>query len=412
MKILQISPEGNFGSVGTIAEQIGELIIQNGYQSYIAIGNSKFKSSSILYKIGNIINRIMHAIETRIFDNNGLGSRTSTKNLIKWIENLNPDLIHIHQLHGYFINYKVLFEYLRTTKIPIVLTLHDCWTFTGHCAYFESINCVKWKTHCNNCELLNDYPKSLIFDNSFNNFILKKNLFTSVNNLTITTVSNWLSDKVSESFLKHIPRQVIYNGVDINLFNSINRDTNKVFDSDKKFVVLGVASPWNERKGLNDFIELAQILDDDVIIVLIGLNKKQIKSMPKNIIGLPKVKDKNVLAMHYKSANLFLNLSIAETFGLTTIEAMACGTPVVVYNSTACPEIIGDGTGYVVDKYDFVKINKIINKIKNNADYNLHSNACVDWVKKKFSSKERYQEYIDLYNKLLKNKHEKLSNMC
>lgn len=402
MKILQISPEGNFGSVGTIAEQIGELILENGHDSYIAIGNSNFSSSSKVFKIGNLFNRIFHAIETRIFDNNGLGSRKSTSDLIHWIDKLRPDLIHIHQLHGYYINYRILFKYLNILNIPIVLTLHDCWTFTGHCAYFESISCEKWKTQCYKCELLNDYPKSLFIDNSYDNYLLKKNLFTSIDNLTITTVSYWLSDRVSESFLKNIPRQVIYNGVDINVFRPSINNTERINDFREKFVILGIASPWNERKGLNDFIELAKILEEDVVIILIGLSKKQINTMPHNIIGLPKIKDKHILANYYRSANLFLNLSIAETFGLTTIEAMACGTPVIVYNSTACPEIIGNGTGYVVEKHDISRIKNIIANLKNGVDFKLNSYACVNWVKEKFSSKERYKEYVDLYNKLLK----------
>jgi glycosyltransferase involved in cell wall biosynthesis len=402
MKILQISPEGNFGSVGTIAEQIGELIITNGYESYIAIGNYNLKSSSKIFKIGNFFNRIIHAIESRIFDNNGLGSRNSTNVLIKWIDQLNPDLIHIHQLHGYYINYKILLEYLRSKDIPLVLTLHDCWPFTGHCTYFESISCQKWKTQCYNCELLNDYPKSLFLDNSYDNFNFKKNLFTSYKNLTITTVSSWLADRVSESFLKNIPKQIIYNGVDTRVFHPVTiKNINTFNNYQNKFIILGVATPWTERKGLNDFIELSKILNKDAIIVLIGLSKNQMKLMPKNIVSLPKVNNKNILANHYRSANLFLNLSIAETFGLTTVEAMACGTPVVVYNATASPELISKGTGYIVDKHDILSINNIVNRLLNSEDLELNRVACVNWVKEKFTSKINYLEYLSLYKKIL-----------
>jgi putative colanic acid biosynthesis glycosyltransferase len=401
VKIFQISPEGNFGSVGTIAEKIGELILQNGHDSFIAVGNYKISSSSKIFKIGNVFYRFLHAIETRIFDNNGLGSRKPTVDLINLLIKIKPDLIHIHQLHGYYINYRLLFEYLKIANIPIVLTLHDCWTFTGHCTHFESISCQKWKTKCHNCELLNDYPKSLIYDNSISNFLLKKNIFTTIDNLTITTVSNWLSNRVSESFLKYIPRQVIYNGVDTDFFTPLSFNTKSIIDFDSKYVILGVASPWTKGKGLNDFIELSKILDEDFVIVLIGLSKKQINKLPQNIIGLPKIKDKYILVNYYRSANLFLNLSIAETFGLTTIEAMACGTPVIVYNVTACPEIVGKGTGYVVDKHDILTIRNIITNHKKGEDFELDSNTCVNWAKEKFSSKERYKEYIYLYNKLL-----------
>ena len=402
MKILQISSEGNFGSIGTIAEQIGISLIENGNKSYIAIGDYYLPSSSKTYKIGNFITRYLHAIETRFFDRNGLGSRFSTIKLIRWIKKTSPDLIHVHQFHGYYLNYNIFTKFLIEYNIPVVFTLHDCWTFTGHCAYFERINCDKWKTKCNQCELLSDYPKSYFHDNSSSNFLLKKTLFNKLSNLHLVTVSKWLASKVENSFLKNIPKSVIYNGINLDVFKP-NLDLNFLKNSyNNKFIILGVASPWNTRKGLNDFVKLSNYLNDDEIIMLIGLSDSQISTLPNNIIGIPKIIDKQTLSKYYSRANIFLNLSIEETFGLTTVEAMACGTPVIVYNSTACPEIVSDATGFIVEKHDIVSIRDIIRDFKQNENMrNSMSINCRKHVFDKFNSVDRYLEYVTLYTKIL-----------
>ncbi len=405
MKILQISSEGNYGSVGTIAEKIGEMAIKAGHESYIAIGDYFLPSKSRTYFIRNYLDRYIHVMKTRIFDKNGLGSKTATRKLLKWMDDISPDIIHIHQLHGYFINYKILFEYLALKNIPVVLTLHDCWTFTGHCAYFDSISCDKWKTECNNCPLIKEYPKSYVYDNSSYNYNLKKHLFNSISNMHIVTVSNWLSDKVGSSFLKELPRKVIYNGIDIDVFSHRPKLNDYPFSRElkDKYIILGVASPWNYRKGLEDFIKLSKSLREDEVIVLIGLSQKQIKNLPNNIIGIEKIKEKALLAKYYRNSNLFINFSIEETFGLTTVESMSCGTPVIVYNSTACPEIVSEGTGFIVEKYDIPAVRKIINNLKSNLEHIVSSEKCVKWVHEKFNSKDRFNEYVKLYSNTVNN---------
>jgi len=399
--LLQITSEVNMGSVGRIAEEIGQLAIQNGWHSYIAYGRNENSSQSNLIKIGTSFDIKIHGVQTRLFDRHGLASRNSTKRLIEQIKVVNPDVIHLHILHGYYINIKVFFNYLANTNIPVVWTLHDCWPFTGHCAYFDYINCKKWKSGCFNCPLKRDYPASLLIDRSRKNYYLKKTLFNSIENMQIVTVSKWLKNMVAESFLNNISTQVIYNGIDINVFTpTIYEDTRKKYSIEEKFVILGVANVWSFRKGFSDFIELSKHLSSNDIIILVGLSTNQIKQLPNNIIGLTKTEDQQELVDLYAAADLFLNLSAEETFGLTTTEALSCGTPAVVYNATAIPEVVDFDTGIIIQKNN---INGLIDAIeivrKKGKDF--YSTACRTRVVKYFNKNDRYSEYIDLYKKMI-----------
>lgn len=405
MKILQISSEGNIGSVGSIAEQIGVSLIDNGHVSYIAIGDYIRPSSSYIYKIGTFFDKYLHAIETRFFDRNGRSSRGATNKLISWIDDISPDLIHIHQFHGYYLNYEILLKYLEHIKIPVVVTLHDCWIFTGHCTYFESVGCNKWQSVCDKCELISDYPKSLFFDNSRNNFLLKKNLLNNIENLNLVSVSNWVDSQVSKSFLSNKSRHVIYNGINLNIYQRKNLDKCNVLPKNlcNKFIILGVASPWNSRKGLEDFIALSKLMDENYVIVLIGLTPYQISSLPPNILGLEKIADRAILVDYYNIADVYVSFSKEETFGLTTVEAMACGTPPILYDSTASPEIISNETGFLIDKFDIKKAYQVIKFLRSNPDVlNEYSVNCIERVKSKFNSLDRYKDYVKLYSKILK----------
>ena len=404
MKILQISPEGNYGSIGTIAEEIGKVLIESGHLSHIAIGNYDLPSESHIYKIGSEIDRYLHGVETRIFDRHGLGSKTATRNLIVKIKQLAPDLINIHQLHGYYLNYQILFEYLLESKTPTVLSFQDCWAFTGHCAWFDDIGCDKWQTHCHHCPAKNDYPASFFVDNSFGNFDLKKRVFNSLPNAHLVTVSKWMADKISKSFLQSLPLTVIYNGINLHTFSHIKETDDFPFPSNlkNKFIILGVASPWSPRKGLTDFIQLAKLLKDDEAIVLVGLSSDQIKKLPANILGFEKVMNQTELAKFYRNADLYFNPSVEESFGLTTVEAMACGTPALVYAATACPELIAEGTGFVVEKHDLAKVRDLITRIKTDPDQVISHEKCVGWVKQNFDAGERYRDYVRLYEQIIK----------
>jgi putative colanic acid biosynthesis glycosyltransferase len=401
-KVLQICVEGNTGSTGTIAESIGKIALNSGWESYIAYGRFPRESDSKLIKIGNYWDIFLHGIETRIFDRHGLGSRGATKKLIKKIIQIEPDVIHLHHLHGYYINIEILFKFLSESNIPVVWTFHDCWSITGHCAYFDYIGCDKWKTECNKCPQMKEYPASIFIDRSKKNFYLKKSLFNSVDNLTIVSVSNWLNDIVEKSFMKKVSRKVIYNGVDIELFKpSSSNNIKEKFSIESKFLIFGLATTWSKRKGLEDFIKLSKNIDENTIMILVGLNTSQIKTLPKNIIGLQRTENQQELVDLYVASDVFMNLSVEETFGLTTAEALSCGTPVIVYDATASPELVDSQTGIIVEKNNIQNLLLAIEEIKKNGK-SFYTAYCRSRAEKYFDKNIRFKEYFDLYNEKLK----------
>ncbi len=403
--LLQINSALNKGSTGRIAEQIGVLATQQGWKVYIAHG-ARYTNNSNLSTI-QIVTKAeekLHAVESMLFDSHGLGSRKATKKFVEKIKEIKPDIIHLHNIHGYYLNYKILFEYLSTIDTPIVWTLHDCWTMTGHCAHFDAAGCDKWKRSCNNCPLKGEYPKSILLDRSTRNYNLKKRLFTSLKNATIVPVSQWLSGIVKESYLGKYNIKVINNGVDINIFKPT--DSKELRDrlniGDKK-VLLGVATAWSEKKGLNDYIKLSKQLSSEYQIILVGVSKNIKNILPETIIAIDKTNSQKELAIYYSMAEIVLNISYEETFGLSTVEGFACGTPSIVYNRTASPELITPQTGIVVEKGNITELSKAIEEIcsKGKAHY---SAACRERAVKLYNKNDRFNEYIELYNSLLENR--------
>lgn len=404
-RLFQVNVSVNWGSHGRIAEEIGMFAMSKGWESFIAYGRYANPSSSHLIKIGNEWDVRMHGLATRLFDSHGLGSAKATRLLVKAIESLKPDIIHLHNIHGYYLNYTILFDFLCHYGRPVVWTLHDCWPVTGHCAYPELAKCEKWQICCNNCPLIKEYPSSFI-DRSERNFNLKKNSFTSLPQLHIVTVSKWLEILVCNSFLKNCDIKNIYNGLDLNVFYPIKTKWNDVRNSlgltDSQKIVLGVASVWEERKGLEDFYKLRKILNNDYLILLVGLDEKQRKTLPSGIIGIGRTNNIQQLVEIYSIADVFVNPSIAETFGMTTAEALACGTPAIVYNATASPELVDSNTGAVVPVGDIKQLGENVIRFCELENKLTISKACRKRAECMFNKQERYQEYIDLYQKILK----------
>ena len=399
--LFQINSVINFGSTGRIAEEIGQEAMKNGWKSYIAYGRKARPSQSGMIKIGNDWDIKWHGLQTRLFDRHGLASTKATKKLVEKIKEIKPDIIHLNNLHGYYLNIEILFHYLATANIPVVWTLHDCWPMTGHCAHFSFIGCDKWKTQCEHCPQKKGYPASYLMDRSYQNYRLKKELFTSVSKMTLVPVSNWLATIVKDSFIKGYPVKTIYNGVDTKVFSPQATDEiREKYKIGNKFVMLGVASIWSERKGLNDYIRLSRLLKDDEIIILVGLTNQQINSLPPNILGIRRTENVHQLAELYSLANVVCNLSVEETFGLTTIEGFACGTPGIVYNCTASPELITPETGFVVEQGDLAGIRKAIDTVKSKGKA-FYSAACRERAVKMFNKNDRYAEYIQLYEQML-----------
>lgn len=391
MKVLQINSVCGIRSTGRICTDLAEVLEQNGHECKIAYGREtvpeKYKKYAV--RIGSDKDVKIHALQSRIFDNTGFGSRKATEKFIEWVKKYDPDVIHLHNIHGYYINIEVLFNYLAEADKPVIWTLHDCWAFTGHCAHYSYVRCDKWKNGCNNCPQKKEYPSSLIFDLSKKNWERKKALFTSVKEMTFVTPSRWLGNQVEQSFLNKYPVKVIPNGIDLNVFKPTPSNFRKEKNLEEKKIILGVASAWSTRKGFNIFIELSKILDDNYKIILVGLSKNQLKRLPKKILGITRTNNVKELAEIYTAADVFLNPSKEETMGLTTIEAMACETPVIVSNYTAVPEVVEKIGGFVENNYTVNNLKKDIDNICSNI-YSPRKNATL------YEKTAQYMKYIDL----------------
>lgn len=402
MKVLQINTTVNSGSTGRITEDIGKILIQNGYESFIAYGRGNRPSESKLIKIGSDLDVYAHGVKTLLTDKHGFGSKKATFNLIKQIELINPDVIGLHNLHGYYLNIEILFNFLSKSNIPVLWTLFDCWSFTGHCTYFDDINCDKWLTQCEKCPKHKKYPKSWV-DNSLHNFENKKYLFNSLENLELIVHSKWLANFVNKSFLHNHKIHVTPSGIDLSVFNLKNTKEflTKKHNLKNKSVILGVASIWDKRKGLNDFIALSSLLDNELIqIVIIGLSKAQIKKLPTYIIGIERTENIEQLADYYNLADVFVNPTWQDNFPTTNIESLACGTPVITYNTGGSPESIDDNTGIVVNKGDIKGLKNAIDTVIYNGK-NFYQTKCRKRAELLFDKNERYKDYINLYNSII-----------
>jgi putative colanic acid biosynthesis glycosyltransferase len=399
MKVLQINSVCGVGSTGRIATDIHEILLSNGHESFIAYGRDVAKNiaEQFTIKIGTKFDNYSHVIQTRLFDNHGLGSVVATENLINEIERLNPDIIHLHNIHGYYLNYPLLFKFIKRIQIKVVWTLHDCWSFTGHCAYYDYINCEKWKTECQQCPQKTEYPKSIIRDNSKKNHQLKHEAFLGVNDFTIVTNSDWLANEVKKSFLKNYEIEVINNGVDLDVFSPKLSEFRKSNNLESKFIILGVANPWNSRKGLKYFVELASKINKNDIIVLVGLNQSQINNLPDNIIGLAKTNSTEELAAIYSSSDVFVNPTLEDTFPTTNIESLACGLPIITFNTGGSPEAVDEKTGLVTKSKDVEGLLMCIDKIRINGKQ-YYSAACRRRALDLFDKHKQFGKYIKIYN--------------
>jgi glycosyltransferase involved in cell wall biosynthesis len=403
--LLQINITANWGSTGKIAESIGLTAMKHGWESYIAFGRWSNLSKSQLIKIGGRLDKYFHFAEQRIFDNEGLCSRSATKKLIRQIKEIKPDVIQLHNIHDHYLNYQILFNYLNQTDIKVVWTFHDCWAFTGHCVHFVTANCMRWQTGCYECPMKGYYPKSFV-DKSSRNYELKKNLFTANKNMHIVTVSEWLQSLVKQSFFKEKEICVINNGVDVELFHPIPLSDNNyseirvIRDRGYKFVTIGLATLWNEEKGLSDYLKLSQMLADDEALVLVGVSEKVKKTLPERIICVPRTSSITELAMWYAVADVVLSLSKAETFGMTIAEGMACGTPGIVHDNTAHRELIAEGTGFVVDDGNVESVYSRIKEVKTQGK-DAFSEACRKRAEEFFDKNKCFEKYVRLYEELI-----------
>lgn len=397
MKILMINEECGTGSTGRICTDIAAALESDGNDVKIAFGRNAdivpAKYNKYAVRIGNDIDLKIHGLITRAFDATGFGSIRATRRFIQWIYQFNPDIIHLHNLHGYYINIDLLFSCLKQLNKPVVWTLHDVWPFTGHSAYCDAVGCSKWKNGCENCPQMKVYPKSYV-DRSKRNWERKRNIFCGVTNLTIVTPSKWLAELVEDSFLNEYPVKVINNGIDTGKFHKVDTHLRSDLRLQRKKILLSVATVWNDLKGLSDFERLADLLGENYKIILVGgMTNSQEKELPESILHIRRTQDVNEMVELYNTADIYLNLTYCDTYPTVNLEAASCGTPVITYavgGSTESAEMFG---GISVRRGDVEAVAHAVReserlKVVIPADYDL-------------DKKRAIKEYIGLYRGVL-----------
>lgn len=409
MKILFINSVCGFGSTGRICCELADKYTLDGNECKIAYGRGcvpeKYKKYS--YKIGTVFDVYWHVLITRLFDKHGLASKRATRSFIKWAEEYNPDLLWLHNIHGYYINYEILFKWIKSRpNMKVKWTLHDCWTFTGHCSHFMYANCNQWiydnnKMNCEICKQVKEYPKSFLISNSRNNFMRKVNAFSNVKNMEIITPSKWLASEVNKSFLNKYNLTVRYNDIDTQVFKYTENNIKDKYGISDKVLLLGVANVWNKKKGVDDFIKLSSMLGDNYVIMLIGVDDKTLMYITKKIhsyfetlnnrifirkknivcknysfklienkcidkgvdnifemltgkkynnqlsfinklILINKVSNKSELAKYYSACDCFINPTYEDNYPTVNLEAIACNTKVITYNVGGCCETLNN----------------------------------------------------------------------
>lgn len=399
MRVLQINSVCGIGSTGRIATDLAQVLEAEGHECYIAYGReSGIPENPKHIRIGTNIDNYLHVAKTRLLDRHGFGSKRATKELVEEIKKLNPDVIHLHNLHGYYLNIEVLFNFLKEFNKRVIWTLHDCWAFTGHCSHFEYINCQKWKTGCFQCPHQKGYPSSVMVDNSRSNYHSKKSIFRGVEDLTIVTPSKWLAGLVSQSFLKDYPIEVINNGIDLNVFKPTSSSFREKHNLQDRYILLGVASVWGEGKGFNYFLELANHIQEDEVIVLVGVSEEQQKYLPANVVGIRKTHHVKELAEIYTSADVFINPTLNDNFPTTNLEALACGIPVITFHTGGSVESVIDGCGHVIEQGEIPGMLKAIADCKSIDKQKLKS-AAVARARNFYNKADRFYDYIRLYEK-------------
>lgn len=404
-KLLHINPVLRTStSTGRIIQEIGAVAMEAGWDNYIAYSKGRDgirPSQSKLLPVGSKLSVALHGLITRFFDMHGLGSKLATRRFVREIEKLRPDVMHIHNIHGYFLNYKILFEYLSKADIPVVWTVHDCWLYTGHCYHYASVGCEKWKTQCENCPQKTAFPTSIFLDRSRQNFNDKKAAFTSLKNLTIVTVSEWMKGEMSHSFLKDCRYQVIHNGIDLNVFD-VQPDDKAVrekYGLGEKKIILGLASIWSKEKGWDDFVQMSEMLNKDEVIVMVGVSEEQQKRLPKNLVAIRRTENVRQLAELYSAATAFVNPTWQDNYPTVNLEAIACGTPVVTYRTGGSIEVITEDTGRIVEQGDVAGLLKAVREIaeKGKVQYTA---KCRAFALENFRKEDRYADYLKLYESL------------
>ena len=392
MKVVQINPVC-YASTGKIAVEISKILKEQDIENYILYtsGNSNYDCA---IKYANDFQIKINALKAKLFGNYGFNSNLITRNLIKELKRINPDVIHLHNLHGHNVNLNILFKYLKSIDVKTIWTFHDCWAFTGYCMYFDYIGCNKWQEQCDLCTQAKQYSwgrnKCKLLYNK------KKKLFCGIKNMIIVTPSRWLGELTKKSFMKEYPIKVINNGIDIDVFKPMESNFRQKYDLENKKIILGVAMGFGKRKGYNYFLQLAEKVDDSTKIVLVGTNDEQKKNAPENVICINSTSNQMELAQIYSAADIFVNCTLEDNFPTVNLEALACGTPIITFNTGGSVECIeNDDVGVVVEQGD---VNGIIANIETLLERENIAQLCREKAEQYYDSKKCFEKYIELYN--------------
>ena len=400
MKVLQINSVCGIRSTGRIATDIHQLLTDQGHESVIAYGQLDPKNCDRTIKVGNQKDINIHGVISRVFDRHGFGSKKATEDFLRRVEEYGPDLIHLHNIHGYYLHVGLLFDYIKNKKIPVVWTLHDCWSFTGHCAYFDFAGCSKWQSECHNCPQKKSYPASLFLDQSRRNYRDKKEIFNGVKDLSFVTPSYWLRGLLKESYLSSYDAYVINNGIDLDTFKPRKSSFRKKHQLDESFVMLMVSSEWTNRKGLQYLVRFNETLKSNEKIVLVGLTEELKKSLPDSMVKITKTDNIEELAEIYASCDVLINPTLEDNFPTTNLEALACGTPVITFNTGGSPEAVDEETGKVIPQGDLSALREAVEEIKHLGKGHYEEKARARALDR-YHRQDRYQDYIALYEKIV-----------
>lgn len=400
MKVVQINGNATRGSTGKIVNALSSVMTDNCIDNkIICSGYRENTNNPDIICLSNNKEKRIHQSLSYLLGDAGFHSNRITRKVIEILEYEKPDIVHLHHLEGYFLNVEILLNYLKKKHIKVLWTLHDCWPFTGHCTHFLSANCNKWKTMCEKCPQKSKYPYSLLFDKSKKLYFVKRRMLEDWEELHIVNVSKWMDSIVKESFLSNHPSTVIYNGIDTNVFMPSDIDYKKKLGFEGKRVLLGVASSWGASKGLDYFINLSESLDDKSLIVLVGVSEELKKKLPERVIGVMRTTSQDKLREYYCAADVLLNLSLEETMGLVTVEALACGTPVVVCNSSASPELVGEGCGIILQERTIPAILSALEELGRYSK-DFYKEVTRNYVLNNFTEKAMKERYIKLYREI------------
>lgn len=398
MRIAHINGTYGVGSTGRLIQDLVGWSFRNGDESR-AFYSERGIDAPEAERFISAGARKLHAVQSRVSGLQGYWSKLATERLIGRLKAFSPDLLHLHVVHGNCLHLPLLFDYLHCSKLPVVITLHDCWWFTGRCVHPSAYQCEGFASGCRDCPAKSDCNPSWFFDRAEKMLADKRRWLLGTHRLAVAAVSEWLAGQAKRSFIPSEEIFRIYNWVNTDLFQPVeNAGLKRTLGLEGRKVVLGVADIWDQRKGLDDLTALAAILPPEYRLVLVGKLPGGYHPAP-NMLHIRHTDHAAQLARLYSMADVFVNPSRMETFGLTTAEALACGTPAIVYDATACPELIGADTGTVLPSR--AKPGDLRDAVLALCGAEKKPEMCRKWVKEKFDRDNNCQRYYELYQRVL-----------